>query len=153
MYGLVRRYLKTAVGFLVVGLAIGLWLVARRELAGLAAPPHATSAHAHAILVGFVMLLIQGVALWLFPRAEKTDTRYDPRLAEAAFWLVAVGTGVRVAAEMARATTGSGAAWLRWGIVLASAAQAAGLVLYFHTTWSRIRPLGSALREAKGERF
>ncbi len=125
----------------------------RRELYGAEPPPHATSAHTHAILVGFVMLLIQGVALWLFPRPDKEDTRYNPRLAEAAFWLVAGGTAARVADELARATTGSGAAWLRWTIVLASAAQAAGLVLYFHTMWSRIRPLGSALREAKGERF
>ena len=33
MTSLVRRYLKTAIGFLVVGLLIGGWLMARRELA------------------------------------------------------------------------------------------------------------------------
>lgn len=153
MYSLVRRYLKTAVAFLAAGLAIGVWLVVRRELFGAALPAHAVSAHTHAILVGFVLLLIQGVALWLFPRPDKEDTRYRPALAEAAYWLVAGGTGARVVGELARALTGSAALGLRWAVVLASVAQAAGLALYFHTMWSRIRPVGSALREARGERF
>ena len=34
MYSLVRRYLKTAVGFLVVGLAVGIWMTAQREERG-----------------------------------------------------------------------------------------------------------------------
>lgn len=155
MYSLVRRYLKTAVGFLLVGLAIGFALVVRRELWGVHPAPHLTSAHAHAILVGFVMLLILGVALWLFPRPEKGDDRYRPHVAELAYWLVAGGTGVRVAAELARGVAWSAwdAGWLRWAVVLGSAAQVAGLAAYFHTMWSRIRPVGSALREARGERF
>lgn len=153
MHTLVRRYLKTAVGFLAAGLALGLWLVARRELRGAWPSPHLVSAHAHAILVGFVMLLIQGVALWMFPRPEKGDTRYDPRRAEAAFWLVALGTAGRVGAEVLRGALASDAVALRWTIVLGSTAQAVGLLLFFHTMWTRIRPVGSAQREARGERF
>ena len=155
MYSLVRRYLKTAVAFLLVGLATGVWLLVRRELLGLYPTPHLTSAHTHALLVGFVMQLILGVALWLFPRPERGDARYDPRLAEAAYWLVSGGTAVRVAGELARgvAWSGAGAAWLRWAIVAGGVAQAVGLAVYFHTMWSRIRPVGSALREARGERF
>ena len=157
MYTLVRRYLKTAIGFLAVGLLVGLWMIAGRELGGrwatLYTAPHAVSAHAHAILVGFVMLMIQGVALWLFPRPAKEDTRYQPAQAEAAYWLVTSGTTARVAGELARAVTGSAAAWLRWGIVLGAAAQAAGLAVFFYTMWSRIRAVGSAAREAAGERF
>ncbi len=153
MHTLVRRYLKTAVAFLAAGLAIGLWLVVRRELWGVWPTSHLVSAHAHAILVGFVMLLIQGVALWMFPRPEKGDTRYDPRRVEAAFWLVATGTGARVGAEVLRGALASDAAPFRWAIVLGSAAQAAGLLLFFHPMWTRIRPVGSAQREARGERF
>ena len=153
MHSLVRRYLKTGVAFLGVGLAIGLWLIVARELGAGYVAPHAVSAHAHAILVGFVMLMIQGVALWLFPRPAKEDTRYRPALAEAAYWLVTLGTAARVAGEVARAVTTSAAPWLRWTIVLAGAAQVAGLGLFFHTMWSRIRPVGSRAREAAGERF
>jgi heme/copper-type cytochrome/quinol oxidase subunit 1 len=38
------------------------------------------SAHTHALLVGFVMMMILGVALWLFPRAERDQKQYDPRI-------------------------------------------------------------------------
>jgi uncharacterized protein involved in response to NO len=97
------------------------------------------------------MLMIQGVALWMFPRPEKGDTRYDPRAAEGAYWLVTAGTAARVAGELLRPTVG--AAWLRWTVLLAGVAQIAGLALFFHTMWPRIRPVGSRAREAAGERF
>src|SRR5262245_26724509 len=63
VYSLVRRYIKTAIGFLAVGLILGGWMIARRELWGRFATPFETSAHTHAIFVGFVMLMICGVAL------------------------------------------------------------------------------------------
>jgi cbb3-type cytochrome oxidase subunit 1 len=151
MFGLVRRFLKTAVAFLAIGLATGAWMMVRRELAGEYPSPYLVSAHTHAILVGFVMLMIQGVALWLFPRPEKGDTRYRPRMAEAAYWLVTIGTAARVAGELLRPV--SDATWLRWAVVLSGFVQILGLAAFFHTMWSRIRPLGSASREAKGERF
>jgi xanthine/uracil/vitamin C permease (AzgA family) len=102
---LVRRYLKTGIAVLLVGLALGAWMLARRELAGVYASPYLVSAHTHAILVGCVMLMILGVAL-------------------------AAG-----------------------GVLLAGLAQVAGLALFFHTMWSRIRPVGSQAREQRGERF
>lgn len=151
MYSLVRRYLKTAIAFLALGLGLGGWMMIRRELAGVYPSPYLVSAHAHAILVGFVMLMILGVALWLFPRPEKGDARYSPRAAEAAYWLVALGTAGRVAGELLRPAVA--ALWLRWAVVLFGLAQIAGIALFFYTMWSRIRPVGSQAREAKGERF
>jgi cbb3-type cytochrome oxidase subunit 1 len=137
MSPLVRRYLKTAIGFLIFGIALGVYMLARRELAGIWPTPWWTSAHTHAILVGFVMMMILGVALWMFPRPAREDTRFDLRLAEAAYWCVALGTAVRVLAELLR--PGSVAAWLRWAVVLGGAAQAGGLALFFWTMWTRIR--------------
>lgn len=151
MTSLVRRFLKTGIAFLAVGLLLGGWMMVRRELAGVHPSPYLVSAHTHAILVGFVMLMILGVALWMFPRPEKGDVRYSPRAAEAAYWLVASGTAARVLGELLRPAVG--AAWLRWVVVLAGLAQIAGLATFFHTMWSRIRPVGSQAREARGERF
>jgi len=151
MHSLVRRYLKTAVGFLAVGLAIGAWMLARRELLGRWPAPHEVSAHVHAVQVGFVMMMILGVALWLFPRPDREDTRYRPALANLAYWLVTVGTAARLAGELARPL--SDALALRVAVVVSGLLQAAGLLVYFHTMWSRIRPLGSKLREAAGEKF
>ncbi len=151
MHSLVRRYIKTAVAFLVVGLGIGAWMIVRRELGSGFVGQYAVSAHTHAIFVGFVMLMILGVALWLFPRPDKADTRYSPALAEAAYWLLTIGTAGRVAGELLRPA--SGAMWLRWMVVVTSLAQVVGLLLYFHTMWGRIRGVGSRVREAGGERF
>lgn len=151
MYTLVRRYIKTAIFFLAVGLGIGGWMVVRRELWMRFATPYEASAHTHALLVGFMMMMILGVALWLFPRPDKQDERYKPRVAEAAYWLLTVGTGGRVAGELLRSTMPD--LWLRWAIVLFSFAQIFGILLFFHTMWGRIRPVGSQIREARGERF
>ena len=151
MYTLVRRFVKTAIGFLFTGLAIGGWMVVRRELWLRYPTTYEVSAHTHAILVGFVMMMILGVALWLFPRADKADVRYRPGLAELSYWLLTVGTAGRVAAELLRPAVPS--LWLRWVVVLCSLGQIAGIAVYFHTMWGRIRPVGSQLREAKGERF
>ena len=151
MHSLVRRYIKTAIAFLALGLGLGLWMMARRELLDRFPTPYETSAHTHAILVGFVMLMILGVALWLFPRPDREDPRYRPALAELAYWLVTGGTGVRVAGELLRASGGWAA--LRWAVLAAGTAQVLGLLVFFWTMWSRIRAAGSKLREASGERF
>jgi len=151
MHTLVRRYIKTGIAFLVTGLLLGLWSLVQRELGNAWPSPYQISAHTHAILVGFVMMMIQGVALWLFPRPEKDDTRYDPRLASAAYWCMTVGSTLRLAGELAR--IGSQAPALRVVVVAAGALQVAGIAIFFHTMWSRVRAVGSAVREAKGERF
>jgi len=152
MHTLVRRYIKTAIAFLVVGLAIGGWMLVRRELFDRPPTAYETSAHTHALLVGFMMEMILGVALWLFPRPAREDERYSPRAAEAAYWILTVATAGRVLGELARPLL-LDARWLRWTVLLSGLAQAVGLLLFFHTMWTRIRPLGSKAREASGERF
>jgi heme/copper-type cytochrome/quinol oxidase subunit 1 len=151
MHSIVRRYLKTAIAFLVVGLALGVWLLLRRELGGAPASARELSAHTHALLVGFMMMVIAGVALWLFPRPEAGDTRYKPALANVAWWCLAPGTAVRIAAEVLAGPAPS--PFVRGAIIFGGLAQATGLVLVFWTLYPRIRAAGSAQREAKGERF
>jgi heme/copper-type cytochrome/quinol oxidase subunit 1 len=151
MHSLVRRYLKTGILFLACGLVIGGWMIVDRELNGVYASPYLVSAHTHAILVGFIMMMILGVALWLFPRPEKSDARYQPRMAEVAYWLLALGTGARLAGELLRIL--SAMSLIRWVVVVSSFMQIAGICLFFYTMWSRIRPAGSQKREEQGERF
>ncbi len=151
MYTLVRRFIKTGIGFLFAGLLLGLYMLAQRELLGVWPHPFLRSSHVHAVFSGFVMFLILGVALWLFPRAEKGDTRYRPERIEAAYSLLTISTTVRVLGEALRAWSDAGG--LRWLVLLAGVGQVGGFALYFFTMWTRIRPVGSQLREAKGERF
>jgi len=151
MYTLVRRFIKTGIAFLAVGLALGAYMLIRRELGGVWPNPYLVSAHAHAVLGGFVLYLILGVALWLFPRAEKGDARYTPSRIEAAYWLLTLATALRVGTEITRGWMT--APWQAWAIVGGGVGQVMGIALYFWTMWSRIRPVGSHLREARGERF
>lgn len=151
MHSIVRRFLKTAFSFLVIGLALGVWLLVRRETTGVLASARELSAHTHALLVGFVMMVIAGVALWIFPRPAAGDTQYRPWVAAAAWWCLAPGTALRVVAEMmAGVAPGLG---LRMSIMLGGLAQTVGLALVFWALYPRIRAAGSAQREAKGERF
>ncbi|MBK8248903.1 MAG: cbb3-type cytochrome c oxidase subunit I [Gemmatimonadetes bacterium] len=141
MNPLVRRYLRAAIAFLVIGLLLGAWMLVAREFGGWL-PPRIRSAHTHALLVGFVMLMITGVALWMFPRPRAGDTVFRPALADVAWWGIAGGTALRVALEVGLGATPS-VAW-RTALVSAGLLQVAGLLLFFRTMWTRIRSAGPA---------
>jgi hypothetical protein len=134
---LARRFLKTGIGFLLLGLVLGGVMLARRELGGRYPSAYLVSAHTHVVLVGFIMMMIMGVALWMFPRPERDDARYRPELAEAAYWLVAVGTAVRFTGELLRPEIS--ARWLGWIVVAAGFGQLAGIGLFFYNLLPRIR--------------
>lgn len=140
MNPLVRRYLKTAIAFLIIGLGIGTWMLVAREFA-LALPFRARSAHTHALLVGFVMMMIAGVAFWMFPRPRADGPRYRPWLAELAYWAIAGGTGARVLLELGLAPD-PGVAW-RLLLVAAGIVQLLGIAVFFYGMWPRIRSAGA----------
>lgn len=137
MNSLVRRYLRTAIGFLAIGLGLGFWMLVRRELTGQYPSPRLVSAHTHVILVGFVMMMILGVALWMFPRPERDDPRYRPAAAEAAYWLLSLSTAARFLGEVV-SPAGAGPVQ-RWIVVAAGAGQALGLGIFFYNLLPRIR--------------
>lgn len=151
MHSIVRRFIKTGVVFLALGLALGLYMLARRELLGIWPHPYLVSAHAHAVLVGFVMFLILGVALWIFPRPRKGDKQYRPEYAEIVYWTLLLSTCLRFLFELLRAWATP--PWFGWVVFLAGLGQTIGLVFFFVTMWPRIRAAGSKMREATGERF
>jgi heme/copper-type cytochrome/quinol oxidase subunit 1 len=151
VFTLVRRFIKTGIAFLFAGLALGAWMLVRRELYGIWPDRYLLSAHTHALLFGFVMFLIFGVALWLFPRPAKEDTRYSPARAEISYWVLTIATAARFIGEIMRSVSTAEAG--RWIVIAGGLAQIAGTALYFWIMWPRIRPVGSKLREMNGERF
>ena len=134
---LVRRYLRTAIGFLLAGLGLGLWMLIQRELEGRYPGPRLISAHTHVILVGFVMMMILGVALWMFPRPQRNDVRYRPAFAEAAYWLLTVSTAVRFVGEVL--PPGAVGPLQGWLVVLAGSGQVGALGIFFYNLLPRIR--------------
>lgn len=151
VYSLVRRFIKTGIGFLVAGLLVGLFMLYRREIDDVWPTRYVATTHTHLLLVGFVLFMILGVALWIFPRPAKEDTRYRPVFVEISYWLLLTGTLGRAAGELSHGWT-AGAA-LPWIVVSSGAAQVLGVLLFMWTMWTRIRAAGSRAREQQGERF
>lgn len=151
MYTLVRFYVKTSLIFLLLGLLLGVYLMAASRFFDGGYRAGLVTAHVHVILVGFIMMLIMGISLWMFPRPEKEDKRYSPEVAHLTYWLMTCGTATRLIGEMAQGWAAGGTSS---NLAFAGAlAQVAGIVLFIYNIWSRIRPIGSHIREARGEKF
>jgi len=133
----VRRYIKTSFVFLMAGLLLGGWIVVAEFVLGRYPPRLFITAHAHLLLVGFMLMIVMGVATWMFPRPARDDLRYRPELAEAVYWLMTVATSVRALAEMLAAHVDSTA--LRVMIALGGVGQAAGVLLFVVNMWTRVR--------------
>jgi len=137
MTPLVRRFLKTAIAFLFAGLAVGLWLSAWQHLGFLPERYPSVAAHTHLLLVGFVMMTIMGVALWMFPRPAADDARYRPERMELVWWMLALAVPVRSTAEILSAW--SPARLPHVLVFAASAVEVAAIVTFFSNLWPRIR--------------
>jgi cbb3-type cytochrome oxidase subunit 1 len=134
---LVRRYIKTSFLFLLAGLALGGYIVTAQFALGRYPPRLVTTTHAHLLLVGFMLMMVMGVATWMFPRPARDDTRYRPELAEAVYWIMTGATAVRALAEIALALTGEMS--LRWFITLGGLGQLTGAALFVLNMWRRVR--------------
>lgn len=65
---LIRRYIKTSFAFLIAGLILGGYLTIGQFLLGAWPPRLVITAHVHLLLVGFMLMMVMGVATWMFPR-------------------------------------------------------------------------------------
>jgi len=137
MTPLVRRYIKTSFVFLVAGLALGAHIVVAQFLVEAYPPRLLITAHAHLLLVGFMLMMVMGVATWMFPRPAREDSRYRPELAEAVYWVMTAATAIRAGAEIGVAFTGT--LGLRWLIALGGLGQLAGAALFVLNMWRRVR--------------
>ena len=137
MTPLVRRYVKTSFVFLLAGLLVGAWIILGEFVLGVYPPRLFITAHAHLLLVGFMLMLVMGVATWMFPRPARADARYRPELAEAVYWVMTVATALRAAAELG-APFWPGAP-LRLVIALGGLGQLAAAGLFVVNMWSRVR--------------
>jgi cbb3-type cytochrome oxidase subunit 1 len=134
---LIRRYIKTSFAFLLAGLLLGAYIIVGEFLFGAYPSRMLITAHVHLLLVGFMLMIVMGVATWMFPRPAREDVRYRPELAEAIYWLMTVATGVRAAAEILGSVSASPA--LRIAIAVAGLGQVVGSLLFVVNMWTRVR--------------
>jgi hypothetical protein len=137
MHVLVRLYLRTAFVFLALGLVGGLWLEFQLVTGG-SISHGMIVAHVHVLLVGFLLMMILGTALWLFPRSGRGQPIGPyPNLVGLAYALLAAGTLVRASTEFFDLELAAPF----WGYVrlAASASQLAGIVIGIVALWGRVR--------------
>ncbi len=139
-----RRLLASAALSLLLGLLLGLWMLLNRELLGRWPAPYVVSSHTHLVLVGTVMQVIAGVALWMFPLPRRGEAPVPERLGMLGWWLLTPGTLLRAGAELARAW--SSAATLAVLVVLGAVMQVGGMVVVVLALRRRIRPVGAGNR-------
>ncbi len=134
---LVRRYIKTSFLFLLTGLAVGGYVIVAQFVVGAYPPRPLITAHVHLLLAGFMLMIVMGVATWMFPRPARDDTRYRPELVEAVYWLMTLSTALRAVAEILLGVTG--APRLGWLIAAGGLGQLAAAVLFVLNMWWRVR--------------
>jgi uncharacterized protein involved in response to NO len=151
MFTTVRYFIKTSLAFLVLGILTGLHMSFAKYISQTRYSQELISAHTHLILVGSVMMMIMGVALWFFPRPEKGDKKYNPDLIWVTYWMMTISTALRFLMQVVGAYYFI--PWVNIAIIVFSTLQVLAMILFFYLMWGRIRAVGSQYREAKGEKF
>ena len=94
---LARRYLKASVAFFVYGILIGLHISSALHLGLGTFRGGYVAAHTHVLLIGFVAMLLAGLALWRFPEPKPSSWIWLP---EAAWWLLVLTVVGRSTSEI-----------------------------------------------------
>jgi heme/copper-type cytochrome/quinol oxidase subunit 1 len=134
---LIRRYIKTSFVFLLLGLGLGGYITISASVVGVRLSPLFVTAHVHLLLVGFMLMLVIGVATWMFPRPAREDTRYRPELAEAVYWIMTLSTILRACAEIGLGLSGAQA--LSPVVAAGGLGQLAAAAVFVVNMWWRVR--------------
>ncbi|MCC6739999.1 MAG: hypothetical protein IT452_13205 [Planctomycetia bacterium] len=130
----IRLFVRTSLVCLVLSAIAGTLLYAWPALRGTSAPPWLWPMHTHLATVGWLVNMVFGVALWMFPLpwGAKASDRYRPALAWAAYAAINGGLAMRFAGDILA---------MRALQVAAGASQTLGILLCIAALWPRIRGL------------
>ena len=150
MFTTARYFVKTSFAFFILGLISGLYIYGAKSF-GWILPYTLIQAHLHVLFMGGIVMMILGVGVWFFPRAKKDDKKYKPDVIRFSFYILTLFTIIRFVAEIFQGITPSGMADLIgfWS----STAQVLAVIAIIYSIWGRIRPVGSQIREKRGEKF
>jgi cbb3-type cytochrome oxidase subunit 1 len=137
MSPLSRLFIKTSFIYLGVGLAIGI-LLAVQSLWNL--PTYITAlypAYIHLLTVGWLTLLIFGVAYWMFPKYSQERPHGNEMQSWAAYFLLNIGLVIRLGSEPIVSQTGG----IYWGylLVLSAILQWLGGIIFIINLWKRVK--------------
>jgi len=150
MISISRYFIKTSILCFGLGMSCGIWQYGHYAF-GWEAPDTITMAHSHVILIGGMVNMIIGVAVWLFPRSKKGYRFYDPKIIWITYLILTLSTITRFCVELLAGIT-LNHSWLIIGF-WTSVLQMTVLAIIFFQLWDRVRSKGSYIREATGETF
>ncbi len=150
MISLSRYFIKTSILFFGLGMVSGIWQYGQYAF-NWNVPGTIRLAHSHVILIGGMVNMIIGVAVWLFPRTKKGYKFYDPKIIWVSYLALTTSTIARFSAELLAGIT-TKQSWLVVGF-WTSLIQLITLAIIFFQLWDRIVPKGSYHRENLGEQF
>ena len=135
MLTLHRMFIKTALAHLVAGSGLGAWLMWKKAWGG-PLPNHVfITVHNHLIVVGFFLMIVMGVAYWMFPRQAGTTPREAARDPLAWAGYVSLNTGLLMRAFVEPFATGETQPLL----ALSALRQMAAIFLFILAIWKRVR--------------
>ncbi len=133
MPSLSRWCVRAALAYLVAGMGIGSWMLIRQAQESPLGRPWPVL-HAHILLVGFLLLLIMGVAFWMFPRVQGRRPGRD--IGWIAFGLMNAGLLLRILAEPL--STDGDAVW-RTVLGVSAVLPTLGAIMFGVAIWPRVR--------------
>ena len=138
MPSLSRWCVRAALAYLVAGMGIGSWMLIRQAQESPLGRPW-PGLHAHILLVGFLLLLIMGVAFWMFPRVQ--GRRPGREIGWIAFGLMNAGLLLRILAEPL--STDGDAVW-RSVLGISAVLPTLVAIMFGVPIWPRVRAARSS---------
>lgn len=128
-------FIRTSVVYLLIGITFGLIMAIPGGYAWLAEALRGqpTIAHAHSNLLGFVLMMIMGVAYHIFPRFSGYGIK-RMWVAWANFWCCQVGTALMVTGFLVRGLA-------PWMVPTGASIQVTGLVFFAVNMFQVVRPV------------
>jgi len=128
-------FIRASVIYLLVGLTIGLTMAIPGGYSWMAnvAMGQPSIAHAHSNLIGFMLMMVMGVAYHIFPRFVGNPIKY-PWTTWANFWFCQVGTSGMILGFLVRGL-------VPWLVPVAAVIQTVGVLFFIFNMLQVVRPV------------
>ena len=129
-----RLFLKTALVYLFLGALVGGWMLLAQAGAVPEGPRNLYTVHIHLLGIGFFLMMVCGVAMWMFPRKSgesREQAARDP-LAWATYLLLTTGLALRCLALLLRSQFSNGL------LAVSVFLQLGGVLAFLLAIWPRI---------------
>ena len=136
-----RFFIKTALVYLLLGAMTGGWMLLAQAGVVSEGPKSLFTVHIHLLGIGFFLMMVCGVALWMFPRKSgesREQAARDP-LAWTTYLLITVGLAVRCIALLLPEVLGNRV------LAVSVFMQVGGVLAFVLAIWPRVYLPGAKL--------